>query len=734
MQVMDKRGSYELWGVLAAFILAFLLRMAPAKNALVDGNILFYGYDSFYHMRRILYTVDNFPHTLWFDSYLNYPHGLDLTWPPLFDQLIAGIALAAGAGNQPSVELVAALVPPILGAATVLVLYLLARELFGRRVALLSAFMLAIAPVHVARSCFGYTDHHVLEVLLILGSILSMVFALSGRERQLWFAVLAGVLTAALAYTWIGASIYLGAFLVYAVVQVTLDVRDGVSSKDMILPFLIAFLIALLLLLPFGHEPWLRPSIFSVAGILVVASLLYALSRIFLKIKVPWMIFPPVMVVLGYCFVILVYIFSQSRGIYSTLRSGLAYLFGGELAGKVMEATPIYVGSDFVSFFGLGLLIALFGLAALVVHMWRPPLQRGQVLFLVWTVFTMVLSVAQIRFLYIFSANAAILAGYLFFWAKYRIKVAERPGRADPLMTKILPLALLTVIVLPSVVGLMAMIEAEPAIAGDWPEALRWLEDNTPATGNFGEPYAVPEYSVLSWWDYGNWILYRSKRPVVANNFQAGAVDAARFYLSESEEEAMDILEYRGSRYVITDESMLYEKLPAIVSWIDEDPSSYIDITDDQDVLTFEHSRRFMGTTLAALHLFDGGGMGHLRLIHETNTTRGLIYSTNKIKIFEKVPGARIAGTTRSDRPVGVLLNVTSDQGRKFQYFTSIMPQDGRYEITVPYSTENRSEEVHSAGAYQVGPVVEVSTWGMVKEVEVSEEDVLCGRVIEVNF
>ena len=380
---MNKKGSYELWGVLAAFILALLSRMAPARNALVDGDILFYGYDSFYHMRRILYTADHFPHTLWFDSYLNYPLGLELTWPPLFDQLIAGIALAAGAGN---LEMVAALVPPILGAATVLVLYLLARELFGRRVALLSAFMLAIAPVHVARSCFGYTDHHVLEVLLISGSILSMVFALSGRERRLWFAVLAGVLTAALAYTWIGASIYLGAFLVYAVVQVTLDVRDGVSSKDMIVPFLIAFLIALLLLLPFGSEPWLRPSIFFTAGTLVVASLLYALSRIFLKIKVPWIIFPPVMVVLGYCFVILVYVFGQSRGIYSTLRSGLAYVFGGELAGKVTEAIPIYVGSDVVSFFGLGLLIAFFGLVVLVVHMRRSPLQRGQVLFLVWTV------------------------------------------------------------------------------------------------------------------------------------------------------------------------------------------------------------------------------------------------------------------------------------------------------------------------------------------------------------
>ena len=56
------------------------------RGALVGGDILFYGSDSFYHMRRILYTVDHFPSTLWFDPSINYPEGLELLWPPLFDQ------------------------------------------------------------------------------------------------------------------------------------------------------------------------------------------------------------------------------------------------------------------------------------------------------------------------------------------------------------------------------------------------------------------------------------------------------------------------------------------------------------------------------------------------------------------------------------------------------------------------------------------------------------------------
>lgn len=79
---MARGRSYELWGVLAAFLLGLFLRLVPARNAFVEGGIQFFGYDSFYHMRRIVYTVENFPSTLWFDSYLNHPHGLDLTWPP----------------------------------------------------------------------------------------------------------------------------------------------------------------------------------------------------------------------------------------------------------------------------------------------------------------------------------------------------------------------------------------------------------------------------------------------------------------------------------------------------------------------------------------------------------------------------------------------------------------------------------------------------------------------------
>src|SRR5690606_21714174 len=124
--------------------------------------IQFFSYDSFYHMRRIFYTTENFPHTLWFDSYLNHPFGLEITWPPLFDQIVTAVALLLG-GLPRGAEIAGAIIPPILGSFTILLVYLLAKKLFGTRVAFLSAFLLAIDTKHIGRTHFGLPDHDPLE-------------------------------------------------------------------------------------------------------------------------------------------------------------------------------------------------------------------------------------------------------------------------------------------------------------------------------------------------------------------------------------------------------------------------------------------------------------------------------------------------------------------------------------------------------------------------------------------
>ncbi len=91
----------------------------------------------------------------------------------------------------------------------------------------------------------------------------------------------------------------------------------------------------------------------------------------------------------------------------------------------------------------------------------------------------------------------------------------------------------------------------------DWLSALLDLKETSPPTSGYLDPVKKPEYSILSWWDYGNWILYIAKRPVVCNNFQAGAIDAARFFATDNETLAKEILKKRGVKYIITDDKMM---------------------------------------------------------------------------------------------------------------------------------------------------------------------------------
>src|SRR5690606_2682624 len=146
--------------LIAVIIFGLMLKLFAGRNSFAEQGIILPGYDEYYHMRRILHGVGNFPDVLWFDSNLNYPHGLSIGWPPLFDQISAALCVALGQHTRSGVEMTAAFVPVILGLLAMVVVYYAMRELFDHRIALLSSFMTALAPNHLRYTMFAATDHH----------------------------------------------------------------------------------------------------------------------------------------------------------------------------------------------------------------------------------------------------------------------------------------------------------------------------------------------------------------------------------------------------------------------------------------------------------------------------------------------------------------------------------------------------------------------------------------------
>jgi len=52
---------FRLLGPVGLFALAFAVRALPRRMVLMGDDVLPFGYDAFYHLRRIVYSVVRFP-------------------------------------------------------------------------------------------------------------------------------------------------------------------------------------------------------------------------------------------------------------------------------------------------------------------------------------------------------------------------------------------------------------------------------------------------------------------------------------------------------------------------------------------------------------------------------------------------------------------------------------------------------------------------------------------------
>jgi len=384
-----------------------------------------------------------------------------------------------------------------------------------------------------------------------------------------------------------------------------------------------------------------------------------------------WKAFPVSVIVLFLAFVLLLY-----SGIFELgglIKFGLELIWGGSWIGMISEAEPLIY--DWLTFkqvlfsgLGLNLLFAFAGLAVILIYIRNSQEGRrqGLMILLLWAVFSIALTFGQLRFLYMSTISMGILISILFFYLLDLIR--DRLGESN--QRSILPaiLILFLFLTLPSIAEVANTVTySDPMIKGDWQESMAWLKENSNATSFFDAPVKTPEYSVMCWWDYGNWIMYMAERPVVASNFQAGWEDAAKFYLSESEENATALLDERGSKYVFLDHSMAYGKLGAIANWAHEDLTTYFMAQDYSGTqITVIPTQRLFNTTLGKLYYFDAAGTGHFRLIYESKTFLGENPAKAQVNIFEYVPGALIRVRTGPDQKVGCVLNMTSNQDRPY--------------------------------------------------------------------
>ena len=116
-----------------------------------------------------------------------------------------------------------------------------------------------------------------------------------------------------------------------------------------------------------------------------------------------------------------------------------------------------------------------------------------------------------------------------------------------------------------------------------------------------------PDYLILSWWDYGHWILRIGHRAPISSPAHQTPEEVAQFYVAQSEEEA---IEFVDAKYVLVDKAMVTGKWFAIV---------------EKAFLPVEESQSYLENSMAN------------KLWQEESEYYKLVHQEGDVKIFEKL-------------------------------------------------------------------------------------------------
>jgi len=523
---------------------AFLLRVLPQwDKVFADGAVLYRGVDSWYHMRLADNMMYNFPHLLKWDMFALYPNGAEVGYYPLLTWLIVGISKLGF-----NYEIVGAFLPPILGALILVPVYFLGKELFGKGVGLVACLLVAILPGELLhRSLLGFTDQHILESFLMVTTILFLILAYK-HKRYLYYGF-AGLFLGLYLLNWGGGPFLVFIIFAWFIVQFCYDRLRLKPIANLCYGASTVFAVSLLLsflILPRFHLIVLT---FAILAPICLQFLTKLNRRTFL-----WVLIGGGLVILG---VLCSNLWDIGWSLYIYFRA----VFWG-WGGTIQEVAPTTIPVAF-AVYGISIFLMLGGLYYAIKN-------KVSLLFIVWSIILLLAIIGQRRWGYYATIPVALLASYFVFrisrWVKKDVRTAAI-------------IVLCFLMILPSIGGIIGVATLPNNINLDWYSACVWIRGNTPdpfpliasdyrgwTEGAYYE-LEVPEadYGVVSWWDYGHWIIRIAHRvPSTSPTWQDTPV-GSKFFASKTIEEAERELAGLNIKYAVLDEAILTGKWYAVI-------------------------------------------------------------------------------------------------------------------------------------------------------------------------
>ncbi len=446
--------------VVLFFGVSLFIRAYLPHDQIFSGEwVKFSSVDAYFHMRLVDSLVHNFPNLINFDPYLLYPSGMNLGNIQFFDWLLAGIIWVFGLGSptQHTIDIISVYFPAVLASLTVIPVYFIGKELFGRGAGVIAAGLIATLPgEYLGRSILGFTDHHVAETLFTTITMMFLIMAVKRAQERglkpqhLWnrdweiirkpviYSLLTGLSLGIYLVTWIGGLLFVLIILLYFFFQFIIDHLKRNSTGYLLPAGTTTFLIALIIYVIFvggtftlnssSMIPWL-----SLLMATAVPVILHFISRRFTDWKIKSFYYPVTLVALGVAALFI------GRAIYPDFMRNALDVFNLTASRTILEMQPIMaprgeftfelVWGNFNTGFFFTSIFLLYFIAYYILRIFLggrvsefrignsrifPESLATEInILLIWGLIIFLATLGQRRFAYYLAINVALLSGFL---------------------------------------------------------------------------------------------------------------------------------------------------------------------------------------------------------------------------------------------------------------------------------------------------------------------------------
>jgi len=509
------------------------------------------------------------------------------TTPVLWPALIAFISQLIDRFSPP-VESVCYYIPPIIAILAIIGIFLLTTFLFNPWAGLIAALLAAsMGGEFMSRSIAGNADYHIFEAFLLTS--FSLLIVAATRYKRLWFlfSLLAGLIAGSYCKAWYGGGyvflIVVAAYVLYLIIMSFKRLSpDSVTYMSLIIasPSSVLFYMILVFLTHTNIDSSVIVLGFTSMIVVLASTIIQSLTLLR-----RWWLFPVICLLMGIAGVFIIKFYAPKyfeatlslnnpmlwwrTDTHTSEELPLLLSYGGD-SFTLSYAWLNFTGSMFLFLLGIGVMA-------------RKTIKEISFNYLFIIVGALVMisaTLAMRRFAYYLAIYISITTGYVVYSL---ILIVVNYFRANVRKLKwhdIVGDALLILIICSMVFVPNFTISANMSkpitgtLTPGWEQSLLWLKSNSPEPFTDNNYYnakynqsLAPTYSVMSWWDYGYWISYISRRVPVANPGSANRYESAIYFTSLEPEGAEKILNYVKSKYVIIDWEMVTGKFNAMPAY-----------------------------------------------------------------------------------------------------------------------------------------------------------------------